>query len=73
MHIMRMYDKASNSTIGLFYSIQLAMDCVKLSWAAYPEASFTISIDGITVERKGFDKVEYGFEPMRVITAIEHL
>lgn len=73
MHIMRMYDKSTGYTIGLFHSINIALECVKISWQSYPSAIFTLNIEGITVERKGFEPIEYGFEPMRVITKPEHL
>lgn len=73
MHLMRMYDKATGNTIALFHSISLALECVKLSWKAYPNAAITLDINGVVVARNGFEDVEYGFEPMRVITAVEHL
>ena len=73
MYIMRMYDKHNNATIGYFHSIQVAMESVKISWGAYPEISYILDINGITVNRKGFDSIEYGFEPIELITTAQHL
>lgn len=73
MYVMRMYDKSNGYTIGLFPNTSIALECIKLSWQSFESATFTLNIDGITVERKGFDPIKYGFEPMRVITNPEHL
>lgn len=59
--------------IGYVSSSYTADESIRISYSAWPEAEFIRRVASMIVRRKGFDDLEFNYEPVMVYSSPTHL